>query len=240
MYQPQLIAAMKTIICSLLSYAALLITLALIATGCTSLVYSPFATLPSEPLRKDRGQLTATLSALPEASGDLGSAHAASEGMIRHAFSDRLTLQARGWSRFSSMQSLQLDGFSFEGIYMLNDTTASLRVALMPRVEFMMNGRSIDGEAAMISAVAWLPKIGFVNPYLGAGTGAAAIIVETDEVGRERVGWGYAFIGNAGATVDLFASLSVNVELAGTVQFERYNGSVGGFLLPSIGVSWMY
>jgi hypothetical protein len=231
---------MKTVVSSMVSYAALLVTLGVVATGCTSLVYSPFATLPSEPLRKDRGQLTATLSALPEASGNLGSAHLASEGMIRHAFSDRLTLQARGWSRFSSMQQLQLDGFSFEGIYLLSDTAAALRFALMPRVEFMMQGRSIDGEAAMISAVAWLPKLGFVNPYLGAGAGAAAIVVETDELGRDRFGWGYAFIGNAGATVDLFTSFSVNVELAGTLQVERYNGSIGGYLLPSVGVSWMY
>ncbi len=209
-----------------------------LGTGCTSLVYSPSATLPSKPLANDQGQVVASANLLPETGGGYAKG---GELVGRYALSDRVTLQARFWSRLENLRYLELNGFSVESLIMLNDSTSAIRYGLMPRAEFMLNGRSIDGRAGFLTAVAWLPKVAFLQPYIGLGTGAGMVTVDNN---NESTGytnyWGYAILANVGTNMKLFGSFGLNAELSGVLQFNAGDGSIFRYILPSLGVAWSF
>lgn len=225
-----------------------LLASAILLAGCASHVYSPFMNLPSQPLKKDRGQVIMGGSFLPETRPSIGGfASKGGEVMARYAFSDVLTLQARAWSRLEGITYSPVDGFSFEGMGMLNDESSSIRLAVVPRAVFMMSGQRIEGFGGFASLAAWFPELWGFRPYAAAGPGIAGFAIETsgddandrDNDGYVR-GWGYGFISNVGAAYDLTPELTVNLEVANPVQVDRYSNELSTMILPSLAVAWTF
>lgn len=210
----------------------------LVLAGCNSVVYSPSIMAPAQPLQKEQGALGISADALPTTGG---SVQGGSNVMVRYAFSNRLTLQARSWATWNALQNLTISGASVEGFYMLNDTSASWRLGLIPRASVMLRGRSIDGRAASLSAIAWTPQVFFFKPYvaLGGGIGDVVNTSATTEIGTQY-DWGYAILGNLGVNVELSSAFSLNAELSGILQVNPGYGSSYWFVLPSGGVTWTF
>src|ERR1039458_7594892 len=97
-------------------WACLMIACSLVA--CTnSVVYSPSIQLPVSPLKRDCGQAMLGGEMLPETRPSVTTDKAAggANALVRYAFSDRLTLQAKGWYALDKADALR-SGFSFSAI----------------------------------------------------------------------------------------------------------------------------
>ncbi len=207
--------------------------------GCST-VYSPYVTPPPRPLEEFEGGISASVNVLPETRPEALGASVATggEALARFAFTDRLTMQARTWGRID-VSSPQVNGVSIEGLYMLNDSTAPVRYAVMPRLVAMFEGRSIDARAAFVGGVAWVPDLWILKPYVAIGAGIGDYIGDESAASGDR--WGYAFTGNLGANVDLVANFSAGLELAAIVQVNRYDRTVSALpLLPSLSAAWKF
>src|SRR5437016_1392104 len=95
------------------------ILLTILLSGCGA-IYSPTLNLPHEPLQKNEGQITGTISALPQqGEGTLGIAYCG-EGQIAYGFSDRFSVMGKAWSQASELYHLNYNGgTSLSGIYRL-------------------------------------------------------------------------------------------------------------------------
>lgn len=207
--------------------------------GCST-VYSPYVTPPPRPLKEFEGGISASMNILPETRPEALAASVATggEALARFAFTDALTIQARAWGRID-VSSPQINGVSLEGLYMLNDSNAPVRYAVMPRLVAMVEGEAIDARAAFLGGVAWLPQLWILKPYVGVGAGIG------DYIGNESAAygnrWGYAFTGNLGANVNIVSGLSAGLELAAVVQVNRFDRTVLFFAgLPSLSAAWNF
>jgi len=215
-------AVMKYILASFLAISLL--------SGCGS-IYSPTLNLPHEPLAKNQGQLTGTLSALPQQGlGDLGAA-ASGEGQISYGFSDRFSLQLKAWSQLSELSQYQYNGgTSLAGTYLISSKDASLPLALIATSSMLIDGRTIKANGGSLQLAAWLPEFGIFRPYIGLGAGILAADFKTQD-------WGYGGIINAGTSIKFSDNIQINFELFGLLQqYIKYH-SLSGFLAPSLSVS---
>src|SRR4051812_1726492 len=101
-------------------------------SGCGS-IYSPTLNLPHEPLAKNEGQITGSLSALPQNGdhGDLGITYSG-EGQISYAFSDRISIQLKAWSQLSELYQIHYNGGTSASLtYLLNSKNDNIPMALI-------------------------------------------------------------------------------------------------------------
>lgn len=221
---------MKHITGSLLA----MICLAGFLSGCGT-IYSPTLNLPHEPLLKNEGQLTGTLSALPQngSFGGLGIA-GSGEGQISYAFSDRFSLQGKAWSQASELYQLNYNGgTSLSATYLFSPKDAALPMALIASSSMLIEGRDIKANGGSLHLAMWLPELGIFRPYAAIGAGMMAVNFKTQD-------WGYGGIINAGTSVKFSDHLDINLEFYGILQRYIYYHSVAGFLAPSLSISWRF
>jgi hypothetical protein len=176
-------------------------------SGCGT-IYSPTLNLPHEPLLKNEGQLTGTLSALPQngSFGDLGIA-GSGEGQISYAFSDRFSLQGKAWSQMSEIYQLHYNGgTSLSATYLLQKGGSSLPLALIASSSMLIEGRDIKANGGSLHLAMWLPEIGIFRPYAAVGAGMMVVNFKTQD-------WGYGGIINAGTSVKFSDHVNINLEL---------------------------
>ena len=202
-------------------------------SGCGT-IYSPTINLPHEPLLKNQGQLTGTLSALPqEGTGDLGVA-GSGEGQISYAFSDRFSLQAKAWSQVSELYQLHYNGgTSIAATYLITEHSAALPMALIASSSMLIDGMSIKANGGSLELAAWLPEIGIFRPYIAAGAGMMVANFNDNN-------WGYGAIMNAGTSVKLSDNFHLNFEVFGILQRYIQYQTIAGFLAPSLSLSWRF
>jgi hypothetical protein len=220
---------MKNRIIFLLSF----ISSVTVLLGCGT-IYSPTLNLPHEPLIKDEGQLTGTLSALPQnGTGDLEIA-GSGEGQINYAFSDRFSLQAKAWSQASELYQLHYNGgTSISATYLLNSRESVLPIGLIGSSSMLIEGRSIKANGGSLQIAGWIPEMGIFRPYLAAGGGIMVANFKTQD-------WGYGSIINVGTSLRFSEHLYSNIEVYGIVQRYIHYHAIAGFLAPSISISWKF
>lgn len=202
--------------------------------GCGS-IYSPTLNLPHEPLLKNQGQLTGTLSALPQngASGDLGIA-GSGEGQISYAFSDRFSVQGKAWSQASELYQFKFNGgTSLSGTYMISPKDASLPMGLIATSSMLIERRDIKANGGSLHIATWLPEVGMFRPYAALGAGMMVVNFRSND-------WGYGGILNLGTSVKFSDNFSANIEVFGILQRYIYYHALSGILAPSLSFSWRF
>lgn len=215
------------------SLLAIICAVALVSS-CGS-IYSPTLNLPHDPLLKNEGQLTGTLSALPQngSNGDLAIA-GSGEGQVSYAFSDRLSIQGKVWSQASELYQFRFNGgTSLSGTYMINPKGASLPMAVIATSSMLIDGRDIKANGGSLHLAAWLPEFGMFRPYVALGGGIMVVNFKSKD-------WGYGGILNVGTSVKFSEIFSANVEVYGIMQRYIYYHSLSGILAPSLSFSWRF
>jgi VCBS repeat-containing protein len=203
-------------------------------SGCGS-IYSPTLNLPHEPLAKNEGQITGSLSALPQNGdhGDLGITYSG-EGQISYAFSDRISIQLKAWSQLSELYQIHYNGGTSASLtYLLNSKNDNIPMALIATSSMLINGYTIDADGGSLHLAAWLPEFGIFRPYAALGAGIMAANFKTGN-------WGYGGIMNAGTSIKLSDNFRANIEVFGILQRYIYYHTITGYLAPSISLSWHF
>lgn len=200
--------------------------------GCTS--YNPFLNPPAQPLPKGKGEVAASLGGLPPVNGGSNFADLGTEGLVRYAFSNRLTLGARMWTAdMNWTDGLDLSGFSFDGFYLLSGDSGSTRIAIAPRVHFLTSGETIAGRGLSVDALAWLPPRWILKPFIAFGAGIGEDLAD-DAVNPAL----YTMMFRAGASTRLFDTFDVSVEVASFGEFDHDFGYDRWITVPNVSLRW--
>lgn len=215
-------------------------------SGCaSSLVYSPSLNLPASPLKKEQGQVILGGILMPETrphrSEKKNTVKPGGEGFLRYAFSDNFTLSVKGWSDFAVKEQLtfgdeiynqdgQRGGVAVQGIFQL-PALGGYKFAVIPNIAVLSEGSHFQAEGASILLSVWSPSIKILTPYMAIGP---AIGFYDREIA------GYGAIANVGAAMEVFPNFSVNAEVAGIIQVNRYDAITHGIVSPSVAVSWNF
>jgi hypothetical protein len=210
-------------------------------TGCaSSLVYSPSVQLPTSPLRAGSGQLMVGGEFLPETRPIAvpQDAEPGATGLIRYAFSDHLTLQAKSWFALNNT-SADLSGISLSGIVPFGDTgSRSLRFGTMISIAFLSDNENgdlaIGGTGFSASLLAWLPissdKLTLYGSF-GPAYGVRNASYDSE---------GYGAILSLGLAYNFCSSLSANLECAGVLARDLYDLTTNIIISPSFDLGWKF
>ncbi len=210
------------------------IFLAAAISSCGS-IYSPTLNLPHEPLAKNQGLLTGTLSVLPQ-QGSLGTLGLAGcgEGQIAYGFSDRFSIVGKAWSQASELYNMSYNGgTTLSGVYRISSDEASIPLAVIASTTMLIEGREIKANGGSAYLSAWLPEFGIFRPYLATGAGIMAVNFKSND-------WGYGGLLNAGISTKLSKHLFANFEVFGGVERYIYYHQIQSFLAPSLSISWKF
>ncbi len=202
--------------------------------GCGT-IYSPTLNLPHEPLSKNQGELTGSLSGLPQ-NGSMGSLGftASGEGEVSYGFSDRLSIQLKAWSQLSELYQLQFNGgTSISGTYRIGSADDHIPLAIIATSSSLIEGSSIKADGGSLHLAAWLPELGIFRPYIAAGAGMMVVNFKSND-------WGYGGIINAGTSMRLSENFTGNIEIFGILQRYIYYRAITGYLAPSFSLSWHF
>jgi len=216
--------------------SASIIIIVLIA-GCTrSLVYSPSMNLPPQPLKQKEAQVLGGVGFFPETRPHLVEHKSAfgTEGTFRLAFCDHITLQGKYWHDLSDNLDDNRYGLSFSMIAAFADST-SLRFGLIPTAAFASGNGDFQGGGGGMFLALWYSGFSPITIY---GTlGPAFGIRVTDE---EESKWGWGLLINTGIAALIKKHLTINVELAGIKQENKYDHKTEYFLCPSINIGYLF
>jgi hypothetical protein len=205
-----------------------------ILSGCGS-IYSPTLNLPHDPLAKNEGQITGSISGLPQngSMGDLGFTESG-EGQISYAFSDHVSVQLKAWSQLSELYQLHYNGGTSASLtYLINSKTDNIPVALIATSSMLIDGRNIVANGGSLHLAGWLPGFGMFRPYAAIGAGVMAVSFRENN-------WGYGAIANAGLSMKVSDDLHANAEVFGVLQHYLPYRGITGYLAPSLSISWHF
>jgi hypothetical protein len=215
----------------------ILLVLLLSLFGCVpSLVYSPSVNLPPRPLQKEKTQVIGGAGLFPETRPDMVPHKLAigSEATLRHAFSDRFSLQFETWIDLSNNVEQFRWGLSSAGIIALNDSS-DYRIGIMPVGAICLDGQSIEGGGIFIPATLWINNL---DPFfIYAATGPAIGLRDLSE-GKNQWGWG--IITNIGFGILINNEWTINLEFAGIRQASEFNHRTDDFFSPSLNVGYIF
>lgn len=207
--------------------------------SCTSLVYDPALGLPSEPMRKEALHAGAGAALFPHAEPYLAGRdfEVGGEAMVRYAFSDRFTMQAK-WFRAHSRQNTEdgeqirvQQGVNLYGILRANSMNDAVPWALIPAYSFIFDNRTLEGQGGALWFAIWPWTNNSFSTYFAA---APAIGFHPDLFGD----WEWGMLLNAGEVIRLSKYFDLNIEAAMSMQYDTYGESFQVLPAPSLSLVW--
>jgi len=223
----------------LLTLLGIVILLSALACGCSpSLVYSPSMNLPARPLKGNQMQLLGGVGNLaetrPDKTEDSSETAFGCEGALRIGLCEHFTLQFKGWKDLSDNVRSQRYGTSFSVLVTLNNSSKS-RFTLIPTAALVFGGGDLEGGGGgLFLSPAYNPwrDISF---YLAFGPAFGMRKLE-----QENKQWGWGLLANCGASFLVRDRLTVNVELAGVRQVNKYDDIKDFMICPSLNLGYIF
>lgn len=205
--------------------------------GCApSLVYSPSINLPPKPLQKEEIQLLGGVGYFPETLPDRTPKRMAfgGETTIRYGFSNSFSFQMKGWYDFSDNVEKKRWGLSTAAIIVFNDS-CDFRYGIMPNLAMVLADNSIEGGGGSLPFIFWFSRYNPLNIYFGFGP-----IVGFRDISNEMNQWGWGLILNAGISIPIEDSFTINIEFAGIKQVNEFNGSKEYYFTPCLNIGYIF
>ncbi len=153
-------------------------------------------------------------------------------GSVSYGFSNVVSLQVKVWQALYRFDGETRGGGSGSAIVMLNDSTASTRLAVIPTFAMLFSGGSDDGHGASLLIAAWLPSWGVLHPYVALGPAAGWVNLSHLD--------GYGLIGNIGAAFTITHSFTLTFELAGVLGFDVTDDLTSVAATPKVSLGWLF
>jgi hypothetical protein len=165
------------------------------------------------------------------------SAVGGASGLVRYAFNDRLTLQAKGWwTTDNSWRS----GLACSAIVPFGDTNANIRFGAMLTTAFAASKEGYSGDWGImgtgfgLSALVWIPLEPRTFTLYGA-LGPAYGVRNT-----RYDGYGYGAILNLGFAYTIVSSLTANLEGSAILARDVYDAKTNLMISPALEVGWEF
>lgn len=211
------------------------VLIAIIISGCaSSMRYSPALNLPAVPLPAQTAQIAGGVSLVAETRPFAADQKTffSMEGVARYGIVDDVSLQARGWIG---------SGVSFSGEFVIirNEAEKS-SFSIIPTYGIVRSfgyGEYTYGYGAAIYGATRFGAIGDFYPYVAVAPvfgWMGNLFEDTDD------SYGYGLITNFGTTYMLSRKFSLNLELAVTASYNKYDDIAYIIPTPSLMMMWTF
>lgn len=211
------------------------VCIAIIISGCaSSMRYSPALNLPAVPLPAKTAQIAGGVSLVAETRPFAAEQKTSfsMEGIARYGIDNDVSLQVRGWVG---------GGVSFSGECILTRNEAEKSsFSIIPTFAIIRSygyGDYTDGYGAAIYGATRFGAIGNFYPYVAVAPvfgWTGNLFEDTDN------SYGYGLITNLGTTYMLSRKFSLNLELAVTASYNKYDDIAYIIPTPSLMIMWTF